>query len=127
MTGGELVDKLKRTPFYVEDIVQATGVTPAEVVAAAAKNAFLLNLFAHLGIDPDGGPDVGSRGEGAGGLLEHLMGLLQAFERTVPERLVKRAHCDMVLPMTRSIISSCLYGEGVSCTPLGVPKKYGAA
>ena len=103
------------------------GVLPPEVGAAGAKNAFLLNLLAHLGIDPDGVPDAGGRGQGAGALLARLMGLLRAYDRLVPERLVKRAHCDMVLPMTRAIISSCLYGEGVACTPLGVPKKYGAA
>lgn len=127
MTGTDLADKLKRTPSYVEDVVVATGVVPAEVMAAGAKNAFLLNLLGHLGVDPDGGPPLTARGEGAGALLSHLIGLLRSYPRTVPERLIKKAHCDMVLPMTRSIISSLLYGEGVAVTSLGVPKSYGAA
>jgi hypothetical protein len=105
----------------------ATGIVPAEVIAACAKNAFLMNLLAHLGVDPDGAPDIGERAEGAIALMEHLLGVLADYKKLVPERHIKRAHCDMVLPMTRTIISACLYGEGVSCTSLGVPKSYGAA
>ena len=123
----DLVKKLRFTPSYVTDAITATGIVPAEVMAACAKNAFLLNLMGHLGIDPDGGPEVGERAEGAVALTEHLLGILAEHKKLVPERHIKRAHCDMVLPATRALISSCLFGEGVACTSLGVPKKYGAA
>lgn len=127
MTAGELAKKLRATPSYVTDAIMPTGVVPAEVMAAGAKNAFLLNLLPLLKIDPDGGPEFGVRGEGAVALLEHLLARLVEHKKTVPERHVKKAHCDMVLPSTRALISSCLYGEGVTVTPLGVPKAYGAA
>lgn len=128
MTGTDLADKLKRTPSYVDDLVTATGVVPAEVQAACAKNAFLLNLLGHLEIDPDEEPDPRATPlDGAVALLERLLGILRKRRKAVPERLIKKAHCDMVLPMTRSIISSLLYGEGTAVTWLGVPKSYGAA
>ena len=127
MKAAELVKKLRFMPSYVQDIITKAGVTPAAVLMACAKNAFLLNLFAHLGIDPDDAPDAGERAEGAMALTEHLLGLLGQHKKAISDRHIKYAHCDMILPMSRALISSCLYGEGVSCTPLGVPKKYGAA
>lgn len=127
MKPADLVKKLRFTPSYVTDTITAAGVVPGEVMAAGAKNAFLMNLLALLGIDPDGAPDFGARGEGAVALTEFLLGLLAEHKKIVPERHIKRAHCEMVLPATRALISSCLYGEGVACTSLGVPKKYGAA
>lgn len=123
----DLVKKLRFTPSYVTDAVTAAGVVPAETMAACAKNAFLVNLLGHLGIDPDSAPPVGGRLEGATALTEHLFGLLGQYPKAVPDRHIRRAHCDMVRPATRALISSCLYGEGVACTTLGVPKKYGAA
>lgn len=127
MKAAELVKKLRFTPSYVVDAVTPTGVVPAEVLAAGAKNAFLLNLLGHLGVDPDGAPDMGRRGEGAVALTDFLLGVLAGYGKVVAERHIRRAHCDMILPATRALISSCLYGEGVTVTPLGVPKKYGVA
>lgn len=127
MKAVELVKKLRFTPSYVRDAVTPDGVVPADVLAAGAKNAFLLNLLGRLGVDPDGEPDTGARGEGAVALTDFLLGVLAGYEKAVPERHIRRAHCDMALPATRALISSCLYGEGVACSPLGVPKKYDVA
>lgn len=126
MTGSELAEKLKAVPSYVEDVRAGRGPSvPAEVVAASAKNAFLINLLGHMGVQTDSTGAASFFGEGAGALLARLLTILRGLDRTVPQHLIRRAHCDMVLPKTRTIISSCLYGEGVACTPLGVPKKYG--
>ena len=127
MTGVELAEKLKRTPSFVQDAVSQAGITPAEMVAAMAKNAFLMNLLGHLEVETDSSGAKDFYGEGAGALLARLLVILRGYPKAVPDRLIKKAHVDMVLPSTRSIISTCIYGDNVACSSLGVPKKYGAA
>ncbi len=112
----QLVEKLETSVSYAPDVMQAL-----------AKNAFLLNLFNRLDVDPDEGQPVVVKDNNPATLTRHLLAILRRHKKNVPDQAVRNAHCDMAFPWSRAIISACLYGKNVSCTPLGVPKSYGAA
>lgn len=112
-------------PSVLANKVGATvGFAPASV-QTLAKGAFLMNLLGYLGLDD--GNCSRMKDDRPETFLAHLLGVLRRRSADVPDDVVRRAHCDMVLPWSRAIVSAALYGEGLAVTPDGVPAEYGAA
>lgn len=95
-----------------------------EPMHSLAKSAFLLNLLGYLDLDDR---RVRLKDDRPKTLLAHLLGVLRRCSVDVPEATIRRAHCDMVFPWSRVVVSAALYGEGKKVTPAGVPAGYGAA
>jgi len=100
------------------------GFAPAPV-QTLAKGAFLMNVLGYLGLD--GGNCSRLKDDRPETFLAHLLGVLRRRSEDVPNDIVRRAHCDMVFPWSRAIVSAALYGEGRTLTEAGVPAEYGAA
>lgn len=114
MTGTVLAQRIagNRPPF--------DGPGPNET--AFAKNAFLLNLFAALSIEPGFGPSPLM----PGAMLAHLRACLRRYKREITASHIEEAHKALVFPHSRSIISACLF-PGRKVMPNGVPAEYEVA
>lgn len=105
MSGSELADKLEGG--------QLGAASPEH--HAVAKVAFLLNLIETMGCREE-------YEETPEATLTHCLCQVRALS-SVKDIDVQEAHCAMIFPWNRAIISRCLYGEGL-VTASGVPRFY---